>query len=878
MSSTINNVSIATSSPLVFSEISPNITHKLHAFLNGTNPLTGSELISLLKQDPMLSHLYSLSAGVGEGYTIEEHIHMVVDSFANEFAEQPDVKSILKRTNLSPQQFLLFLALHDIGKGRAVQEIYFATPERKELELKYTREEVRRICSQDLIPVFEALLADDSIGDLMKIGQPTEADLQKTAQSIEASANFCNLRADDFLDLKILFHKVDAASYHFVRTRFFKHNQNEIIMLGNQAFPRYVGYSDANESKAMQLRSMLSVPSPSSQVEKLSGEEFLSLFKGSVWDYSLAEIGNLEGALMQVRRSEGKESDRYIQLKKRVMEVRMARLPLRAYEMWKRGNAELNSNYFQSLHPKNKQNRNQIKNQMISQCQLSNDEERLKLLSRITFIHGSSSAALAMMLLLPEPSLLWTGALLSTGVAPMYGELDRGVDPWGVNQRSLSAETIRNIERILNYTKMNPFNPEKFSSLQNPFRLIQLDNYSLPDFIHSLKKWKAEHPEEFAHELSPGTRKCNLLIEAIDFLISQKQNEQESYQFVLSNHPSEAPKFFSYELTKLQELIPQLQTLSTQLANGEELSVSGDLESDYRFHRILEQIRHPYSLLSKENTWTGCAVQVMQLKQWNPQLFKDTILPVQNEWLASLEKERIQQEKPLRQMLAMIDHTFTEEEITFILNQRKESSSNNFSLDEMPQSLQSIFPTPKDIPENSAWGCNFDFNSVQRELWLYREGHYRWGPLMKTVLNNRLSGNNLDVYKPLFEMELDRIERGFTHISMALSDMPAVVQIPQDESVRSLITQPIPIIFSSTTIQPKPISADPNPSEYILDAPAKLGKGGCDILFTDSEESKQRILAVLPEHLQEEIEIHLFDELKVDNLPLIHAPNQISPL
>ncbi|MBS0651896.1 MAG: hypothetical protein JSR39_00030 [Verrucomicrobia bacterium] len=273
-------------SPILHEAQENPVLSPLNAFLSGKRPLSGGELIALLKIDPKLNELYSLSAGVGEGYSVEEHIHMVLDSFAKEFAVQPEVRAILERANLSQEQFMLFLALHDIGKGRAVKEIRYATPERKELELKYTQEEVRRACKgwnlETLIPVFEALLADDSIGDLMKTREPSEADIQITAQSIETGARASNLRTEDFLDLKILFHKVDAASYGFVRTRFFKHDQKEFVALGKESMPKYIGYSDANEAKAAQLKSALGISSQataSSQETKLTDGEFLSLFK-----------------------------------------------------------------------------------------------------------------------------------------------------------------------------------------------------------------------------------------------------------------------------------------------------------------------------------------------------------------------------------------------------------------------------------------------------------------------------------------------------------------------------------------------------------------------------------------------------------------------
>lgn len=889
MASSLTSTSIG--STVILHETKENpILSPLNAFLSGKNPLSGGELIALLKQDPKLSELYSLFAGVNEGYSVEEHIHMVVDSFVKEFTVQPEVRSILERANLSQEQFMLFLALHDIGKGRAVQEIRSATPERKELELKYTQEEVRRACKEwnleALIPVFDALLADDSIGDLMKTRLPTETDFQNTAQSIEAGARGSNLRKDDFLDLKILFHKVDAASYRFVRVHFFKCDLNEGVELGKESMPKYVGYSEANEAKAAQLKSALGISSQetasSSQEPKLTDGEFLFLFKESVWDYSAAEISNLEGALKYVRRTEGKESERYLQLKERVMQVRMARLPLRSYEMAKRGSSEINRNFFGYNFPSDKQTRKTAKSSLLAQTSSTPIEERLKLLSRLTFIHGSSSAALAMMLLSPEPSLLWTGALLSKGIAPMYGELGTGVDPWGVNQRGLSTETIRNIGRIRDYTRMQPFNLENFAVLQNPLRYLSFcNNHGFSTIISTLKRWKTEHPEEYAASLSPSSRRTELLIESMKIQIASLERTCENYRKRIEENPSTF-SFINDDLQELQELIPHLKIAAAQLANGEELTFPTQAIDDYPYKTTLTKLREPYTFLLEEESWSMRAIQVTQLKQWDPRLFSEIVLPNRDEWLASLEKERMKKEKPLRELIGIIDHTFTEEQIAFINNQRNgssSSSSSSSSSDQMPTSLLGVFASTSDIPKEYPFWINFGLDAVEREIGYYRQGGRSWSALIDTMLRSKiLYGTNLDAYKPIFEKELMRIERGFNHIATALSDAPAVIEIPQDESIRSLITQPMPIIFSSSTIKPKPIAPSPKPSEYILDAPAKLGKDGCDILFTDTHESRERIKAVLPEHLRKEIEIHLFEELDVGSIPLIHGSHQIANL
>ncbi len=284
----ITKASSSSSTQLV--EVNP-IAAPIHAFLEGRQHLSEQTVIAELKKDHRLAQLFSLFAGVGEGYSVEQHSHMVVDSFIKEFADQPEVQDILRRANLTPEQFVLFLALHDIGKGLAVtifknqpeglnpeQFLLFLaqhdirteltvlgfhpmSEERKEKELDYTQRAITLLCEelnlQKLNPVFQGLLLDDSIGDLMKTWEPTEADIQTAAESIHTGAATSQLSAEDFLELKILFHKVDAASYDFVRTRFFKHDRTQQVQLGHEMLPKYVGYSDENEGKVKQLKEAL---------------------------------------------------------------------------------------------------------------------------------------------------------------------------------------------------------------------------------------------------------------------------------------------------------------------------------------------------------------------------------------------------------------------------------------------------------------------------------------------------------------------------------------------------------------------------------------------------------------------------------------------
>jgi hypothetical protein len=80
--------------------------------------LNAQDLLDLLNQDPLLDEAYRMSAGVGEGYTVLEHTKMVLQQ-ALEHQHHFEEKI---KTHLPWNYFLLFLALHDIGKGVALKE------------------------------------------------------------------------------------------------------------------------------------------------------------------------------------------------------------------------------------------------------------------------------------------------------------------------------------------------------------------------------------------------------------------------------------------------------------------------------------------------------------------------------------------------------------------------------------------------------------------------------------------------------------------------------------------------------------------------------------------------------------------------------------
>ncbi|MBS0651897.1 MAG: hypothetical protein JSR39_00035 [Verrucomicrobia bacterium] len=485
-----------------------------------------------------------------------------------------------------------------------------------------------------------------------------------------------------------------------------------------------------------------------------------NLLKANIWDYSFDDICEIEKIAKQIKREQGKDSSRYQELKVTLTQLHAAHMPFRCYAFWKNTKrGSLPHRFFEGIQktvkykpPASKENRREMKQKLVELFSPPEIQEKLKLLSRLTFIHGSSTSALAMMLLSGNFQLKCTGALLADRIAPMCGELTVGISNIGVNNANVSVETVRDIERIKSYAGIAYFSPKHLA------HLFDLKSYNL-------------------------------------FMESQ---------------------------------------------------------------------------------WNRRTIEILQLKQWDYHAFAHGIVPHRAAWLEGLDQEKQKQEKPLRQLLAWIEHDFTSEEKEFLDAYRSTGPTCSIP---MPSSLLPIFPSVMDIPRTGEVSIGFSVNTVKNEVAYIRRGCSSWTELQIKTLDTKLEGGqqeHLDQLKTIFIKQLDLIQAGHQRIvSELMSDAPPAVQIPSDEKVRSLITDPAPIIFASTTVKPKPSHSDINPMEYLLDTPVSLCEKECGILFTDTEGSRDRIRSVLPEHLREEIEVRLFDELQVGELPLIHAPFQI---
>ena len=193
--------------------------------------ISAKEIIGVLSENSTIKGLYDKSAGVVEGYTVGQHTTMVLELAQRyRLCLQPQISEFIEWSH-----FLLFLSLHDIGKGVS-KEIVPHRASAKEVELEANRKvatwtlEQLRVRSH-IGHIFQALLMYDSQGDYLK-GNIT-VDSFKTHLLDMAAVS--NLAPRAFYQIYTIFHLLDAASYPNLQPLFVFEKESLRHCEGNQS-------------------------------------------------------------------------------------------------------------------------------------------------------------------------------------------------------------------------------------------------------------------------------------------------------------------------------------------------------------------------------------------------------------------------------------------------------------------------------------------------------------------------------------------------------------------------------------------------------------------------------------------------------------------
>jgi len=173
--------------------------------------IDGRVLINALKYDSVLRSCYEQPIQDLENQTLEIHTIKVIDNFLVRFKGR---QSLFTNT----KDFILFLALHDIGKPDA-----FAAGDRnlqghKSLKIIDRASEIFPV-SAEVLDRIKIMINEDIIGCYLN---PFYAEtLEKTVAMFKKTCNLLGMKQIDFWQTLVTYYQCDASSYQNLRERLF---------------------------------------------------------------------------------------------------------------------------------------------------------------------------------------------------------------------------------------------------------------------------------------------------------------------------------------------------------------------------------------------------------------------------------------------------------------------------------------------------------------------------------------------------------------------------------------------------------------------------------------------------------------------------------
>lgn len=180
----------------------------------GNGAPDAASLIAVLKQHPELAYWYAQSVKGQDNLTLEAHTLQVMDNYLRYFSDKEFLFTV--------PEFLLLLALHDIGKPAALALGDKALQHRETLRI------IEKIAP--MLPVTDGsikkmmvLIDGDPLGGYLNTG--TNVPLEDAFSIIEGMAQQLNIAPDELWPLLTMYYQCDAGGYPFLRNRLFARDQ-----------------------------------------------------------------------------------------------------------------------------------------------------------------------------------------------------------------------------------------------------------------------------------------------------------------------------------------------------------------------------------------------------------------------------------------------------------------------------------------------------------------------------------------------------------------------------------------------------------------------------------------------------------------------------
>ena len=464
------------------------------------------------------------------------------------------------------------------------------------------------------------------------------------------------------------------------------------------------------------------------------------------------------------------------------------------------------------------------------------DPQYLSLAENIYWVHGSNSSLLA---LLPytQNKLICTGELLKEGLAPMCGELRRGVAFNGVNQNYLSVETIRNVPLSWKYatTISASFDVKEFNKADDLFEnaiqdllkitpedgnwnkhiidLTCLKQYNPDAFERNKEKYSQEIINIKENLSTANTLKYAFISKALNYDVGKFKEEVKLKQGVIDplHGPPVVEEFSSKAIPEMEMYWYNLERENNYATIDNISTFNLYFARDFRsnFKHIIEQI--------------------LRLKMWGKQEFRHLTRIPQDTYT-----------KRVWEAIAKEIDPHLSSEITSKIRQYADRPALSPNLLQKLKHLVSSAPFPVSDDEISTiLAC-----------------------LLKSV------GQRAKIHE---ESDLNPHKAAGQRLGLVFDRPPWVKLTDQD---LSFVTQPFPILLASTNTPAFEMSF--KETEYNLKH-ATLGKE-IDVVFV-RKENKAVMRTWLQEHKLED-KIKIYDAEKfvshISKHALHHAPHQVT--
>lgn len=519
-------------------------------------PCPEDQLIAYLSQDPTLKECYGRKAGVSEGYTIEEHTQQVLrvaSKFKASFQKQVE-------TLVTWDEFLLFLALHDIGKGIAKEkesEAFGSSVSFKKSELDTTKGLIQTTMGRmkidpKKIALFCEMLRYDTQGLYLK----DEIGTKGAFDSILEMARNAGCDPVAFYELFSAYHSIDAASYPALFGTVFKvedgfllysavnqekvdalRRQLVLVIEGEKCFEhlrRIIKEGSATEAKRYFLVHLDALTQHLFAVHKemlhatdapTQNREKFRLVKKTYRDFFLHIFKHAHSRDIETFKKKYEDAIHKRFGRRDFMEqMNCFILPRLFFPELQQKELEWHPQFFEELmnFRKNYLCRFSIakvvafvKKEYFKQFNEELDSVDTTLLNT-TFMHGTNSALLPN-LLRTGMQLLPTGRLFRVGIIPFSGELERGSTAMGVNRYGISGTNLDNASESIKYATSTNFQTNPQSEQKDVMKFLDKvetefarktyfrDQFSLCSLggswtrlAISILRWRALNPESFA--------------------------------------------------------------------------------------------------------------------------------------------------------------------------------------------------------------------------------------------------------------------------------------------------------------------------------------------------------------------------------------------